>query len=163
MCWRSVIVTTCKAIPLLGCGSNIGCTLADVACICRVASVWMLIVPSFAATNRSNMRRNRRRLRGFVMMSRYTKLTRPLSSLVVQLVIRISPKASMPGSMIATLSFYCIVMHQVYSLAGITWNFRHPTVVQAKSLCWDPRFGARAEKILLPLRSDASCICILLL
>lgn len=37
VCWPSVIVGMCCVIPVLGCGSTVGCTAVDVTCLCGVA------------------------------------------------------------------------------------------------------------------------------
>lgn len=63
--WRSIIVRRFCAIRTLGRESNVGSTVVDVACLCRVASVPRLIVLSIAATKRSKKRTICRRLAVF--------------------------------------------------------------------------------------------------
>lgn len=51
----TVIFTTCCATQMLGPGSNVGCTVVIVECLCRVLSDPRLIVPSVAPTKTLNM------------------------------------------------------------------------------------------------------------
>lgn len=86
VCWPSVIITTCCAIPTLWHWSKIGYTLMDLAWLCRFETAPRLNFNSFSFTKRSNMRTICRRLRGVSMGSRFPKLFCCLSSYVVPLV-----------------------------------------------------------------------------
>lgn len=64
----------CCEIPMLGSGLNVGCTVLEMACLCRIESVLRLIVPLFSGKHTSNMGRTFRRLSDALMSSRYPKL-----------------------------------------------------------------------------------------
>lgn len=119
--WPSVIVTTCCAIPALGRGSNVSCTLVHMACFCRVASVPRLTLSLFAAMKRSNMRTIFLRLCHVLMGNRYPKLVRHVV-LRHPLVPCGSLHSSIVGHITAPLSSVCLVMCGRYLLARTTSN-----------------------------------------
>lgn len=118
--WPSVIVTTCSAITALGGGSNLGCTVMDVACLFHVASVSWMILLSLPSTRRSDMRRIWRCFRSVLMGSWYPKLGLSLFLYVVHTVTCISPNPLIIGRVTTTISFVLFVTYSGYLLAGIT-------------------------------------------
>lgn len=68
----------------VGRGSNAGCTVVYLACLCLVASVPKLFASSSAATEKFNRRGISRHLREILMRSHHPKLGSRLSSCVTR-------------------------------------------------------------------------------
>lgn len=118
--WPSGTVPAFWAIPVLGRRPNADCTVVDVACLYRAASVPSLIIHISNAEGRTKMRSICLSLCHVSIGSCYLKLVHRLSSNVVHLVTYISHNTSIIWCMTLTLSFLGVIMRWGYLLAGIT-------------------------------------------
>lgn len=106
----SVIVTTISAIRTLRHGSSTGCTVVQVAGLCRNASFPKLIALSFAVMKSMSMRRICCRFCIVLSGSRYSKLICRLSFCVFGVATSIVPSVQAIGSVIGTSHFVFLIM-----------------------------------------------------
>lgn len=96
------------------------------------------------------------------MGSSYLSLVRHLSFCAVRLKTCIPPSTLITGRIIATWTFFCVVMYAKYLLVSILENYwpLHHRIVRVIRL--RPRLVARIRVVSCALRSETLGLCILL-